>query len=106
MENFEVEMTSNGSKTSAIRLRRSKIADIGFWITKNGWIEPPNSSSTEMALVALKASLKLNNEKNASTEKTSCRNRFRMLIKLQEWPSFHIQWLHTFPMQLPNWYGP
>jgi len=38
----------------------------------------PNSSSTEMALVALKASLKLNSEKNASTRKTSCRNGFRM----------------------------
>jgi hypothetical protein len=36
-----------------------------------------------MALVALKGSLKLNNEKNASTGKTSCRNRFRMLINFR-----------------------
>jgi len=32
-----------------------------------------------MALVALKASLKLNNENNASTGKMSCRNGFKML---------------------------
>jgi hypothetical protein len=32
-----------------------------------------------MALVALKASLKLNSEKNASTGKASYRNGFRML---------------------------
>jgi len=36
----------------------------------------PNNSSTEMAL---KASLKLNSEKNASTGKTSYRNGFKML---------------------------
>jgi len=39
----------------------------------------PKSSNTEMALVALKASLKLNSEKNSSKGKTSCRNGFRML---------------------------
>jgi len=32
-----------------------------------------------MALVALKGSLKLNSEKNASKGKTSCRNGFRRL---------------------------
>ena len=79
MENFEVKMTSIGSEIPAIRLKRSKIVGIGFWITKNGWTQAPNSSSTEMALMALKASLKLNSEKNASEGKTSCRNGFRML---------------------------
>jgi len=32
-----------------------------------------------MALVALKASLKINNEKNASKGKKSCRNGFNMM---------------------------
>ena len=85
-------MTSIGSETSAIRLRRSKIADIGFWITKNGWTEPPNSSIPEMALVALKASLKKNHLQMTSHGSETCSIDSKRSKRPKIHPNFHPEW--------------